>query len=90
MSIADCNSVDELPSYQEIVESLRKKKRTKHLLLGNGFSMAYDSEIFSYNALAKFVDNLEEQLLKDLFTTINTKNFELVMQQLDSFAEAQC
>jgi hypothetical protein len=87
MGLEGYNSVDDLPSYQEICEQLRKKRRTKHLLLGNGFSMAYDPQIFSYNALAKFVDNLEDPLLQNLFTAINTKNFELVMQQLESFAE---
>ncbi|HMO81525.1 MAG TPA: DUF4917 family protein [Pyrinomonadaceae bacterium] len=85
--ISEYNSVDELPSYEEIVEYLRKKNRPRHLLVGNGFSMAYDRDIFSYNALAQFVDNLEDQLLKDLFTAVNTKNFEQVMQQLESFSE---
>lgn len=31
--------VEELQTYQEVVQSLRKKGRAKHLLLGNGFSM---------------------------------------------------
>ena len=38
--------VEELQTYQEVVQSLRKKGRAKHLLLGNGFSMAYDAKIF--------------------------------------------
>lgn len=42
-------------TYAEVVESLSKKKRKVHLLLGNGFSMAYDPKIFSYNALYDFV-----------------------------------
>jgi hypothetical protein len=87
MSIADYNSVDKLPSYQEVVESLKTKKRTKHLLLGNGFSRAYEDKIFSYNALARFVEDLDDPLLRNLFEVINTKNFELVMQQLDSLAD---
>ena len=41
---------NELLTYDEIIHSLKKKKRQKHLLLGNGFSMSYDSGIFSYNA----------------------------------------
>lgn len=56
------------------------------MLLGNGFSMAYDAKIFSYNALSAFMENSEDELLKQLFNSINTKNFEIIMQQLDLFA----
>lgn len=80
-------SVDLLPSYQQIEQDLFKKKRTKHLLFGNGFSMSYNQNIFSYNALSSFIDKIDDNLLKQLFASLNTKNFELIMQQLDNFAE---
>lgn len=48
--------------------------------------MAYDTKIFSYNALSVFIENSEDELLKQLFNSINTKNFEIIMQQLDLFA----
>lgn len=54
------------------------------LLMGNGFSMAYDKDIFSYNALYTFLTSKEDELLNALFSAIKTKNFELVMQQLDT------
>jgi hypothetical protein len=38
--------IDQLKTYEEILAYLKKKERTKHLLFGNGFSMAYDSDIF--------------------------------------------
>ena len=76
-----------LKSYQEVMDHLRKQKREAHLLLGNGFSMAYDSKIFSYNALHGFIDDLDNELLSKLFDIVNTKNFELVLQQLDNFCE---
>jgi len=80
--------IDELQSYSEILEYLDKKpNRQRHLLLGNGFSMAYDSDIFSYNALSSFIDEIDDELLKKLFEVINTKNFEIVMQDLDNFIE---
>lgn len=79
--------LEELQSYDEVIEYLDHKKRCPHLLLGNGFSMAFDAKIFSYNALARFVDDLDNRLLKDLFEAINDKNFELVMRQLDTFAQ---
>lgn len=79
--------INELPSYKEVVGYLASKNREKHLLFGNGFSIAYDANIFSYNALSKFIDEIDNELLKKLFKVINTKNFELVMQQLDNFIE---
>jgi len=74
-----------LKTYQEVVKYLAKSNRTKHLLLGNGFSMAYDPEIFSYNALNTFIEKTKDKLLLKLFEIVNTKNFELIMQQLDNF-----
>lgn len=78
---------DQIQSYEDAIKYLKKSKRKKHLLLGNGFSMAYDHTIFSYNALYEFIENLDNELLSKLFNIINTKNFELVMQQLDNFLE---
>jgi hypothetical protein len=49
--------------------------------------MSYDPLIFSYNALSTFIDNTSNELLQKLFSTINTKNFELIMQQLDNFID---
>lgn len=74
----------DLMRFDEVVTSLRKKRRTMSLLMGNGFSMAYDKEIFSYNALYNFLQSLDDELLTKLFGAIKTKNFELVMQQLDT------
>lgn len=76
-----------LKSYSEIIKELRAKKRKIHLLLGNGFSMAYDDKIFSYNALSDFIKKTNDPVLKKLFDIINTKNFELIMQLLDNFIE---
>lgn len=77
----------ELKKYKDIIEHLDKSKRQRHLLLGNGFSMSYDSGIFSYNALSKFLDNLEDDTLQKLFQIIKTSNFELLMEQLDNVAQ---
>lgn len=79
--------IDNLLTYQEVISSLDKKNRKKHLLFGNGFSMAYDSNIFSYNALSKFIENTANTQIKELFQRLNTKNFEIIMQQLDNFCE---
>ncbi|MBK8809678.1 MAG: DUF4917 family protein [Acidobacteria bacterium] len=80
-------NLDELQSYSDVIDYLDGKGRPRHLLLGNGFSMAYDKDIFSYNALSSFIDQIDDDLLKKLFQVINTKNFEVVMQHLDNFIE---
>jgi hypothetical protein len=79
--------IDKLQTYKQVIDYLDKQKRPRHLLLGNGFSMAYDNKIFSYNALSTFIERTDNELLKKLFETINTKNFEQIMQQLDNFYE---
>lgn len=78
---------EELQDYQSVISKLNKAGRSKHLIMGNGFSMAYDHKIFSYNALYDFIEQLEDPTLSKLFEVINTKNFELVMRQLDNFIE---
>lgn len=79
--------IDDLKTYEQVITYLDKKKRNYHLLFGNGFSMAYDPKIFSYNALSTFIENTDDEFLQKLFKVANTKNFELIMQQLDNFVE---
>jgi hypothetical protein len=75
-----------LEKYDEVIAYLKKQSGRKlHLLMGNGFSIAYDSKMFSYNALSKFVKSTDNEVLKALFTVVNNTNFEVIMQQLDSF-----
>jgi hypothetical protein len=75
----------EIKNYQDIIKHLNKEKRTKNLLLGNGFSISYDKKIFSYNALSNFLNETNDPILTKLFSVINTSNFELIMNQLDVF-----
>ncbi|MFO8146695.1 MAG: DUF4917 family protein [Gillisia sp.] len=49
--------------------------------------MSYDSGIFSYNALSKFLENLDNDFLQKLFEIIKTSNFELLMEQLENVAK---
>ena len=76
---------DKLPTYENVTNYLNSKNRRKHLLLGNGFSISYAPTIFSYNALNSFIENTDDDLLKELFKIINTKNFEAIMQELNNF-----
>lgn len=79
--------IEKLKSYDEVKKYLLGKRRTPHLLFGNGFSIAYNSGIFSYNALSSFIEKIDDPALSQLFSRLNTKNFELIMQQLDNFCE---
>lgn len=73
-----------LLTYNQVSEQIIKKKvKTKHLLIGNGFSMAYDKKIFSYDALSKFIEDTQIDMLKKMFKITNTRNFEQIMKQLD-------
>ena len=73
-----------LMTFEEVVSHLEKKRRSMSLLLGNGFSVSYDKDIFSYNALQTFLTSQDDELLNKLFGALKTKNFELVMQQLET------
>ncbi len=76
-----------LETFDDVLGSLGKNpNREFHLLLGNGFSMAYDSAIFSYNALHDFIKNLDDEDLSKILGVIETRNFEVIMQQLDNFS----
>ena len=74
-----------LETFQDVLASIqRSKPRPFHLILGNGFSMAYDSDIFSYNALHDFIQDSRDPDLETILGVIETKNFEVIMQQLDT------
>lgn len=76
-----------LESFEDVVKAMSKNSnRDYHLLLGNGFSIAYDSEIFSYNALHDFLSGMDDDELSKILRVIDTKNFEVIMQQLDTLS----
>jgi hypothetical protein len=76
-----------LETFNDVLKSVGcNRDREFHLLLGNGFSMAYDPNIFSYNALHDFISNLKDKDLSKILEVIETKNFEVIMQQLNNFS----
>lgn len=75
-----------LETYPDVIAYLKTKPdRKTHLLMGNGFSIAYDSSIFSYRSLSHHVKESDNEVLKKLFTVVDHSNFEVIMQQLDTF-----
>ncbi len=76
-----------LETFDDVLASIKKNpKREFHLLLGNGFSVAYDPAIFSYNALHDFITKLKDKDLSTILSVIETRNFEIIMQHLDNFS----
>lgn len=71
-------------SLSEVMKHLdRANNRPRHLLMGNGFSMAFDKNIFSYKSLYDFFQKSDQsKKLVPLFDTINTKNFEQAMREI--------
>ncbi len=77
----------ELEEFDDVLAAINKNpKRKFHLLVGNGFSMAYDHGIFSYNALHNFFMKLDDDDLSKILGVIETRNFEIIMQHLDNFS----
>ena len=77
-----------LLTYNEVTKKIAESRnKRKHLLIGNGFSIAYDKNIFTYDALSKFVEDAQNDLLKKLFRINETRNFEQIMRQLDITAK---
>lgn len=76
-----------LETFHDVLASIEKNPgRQFNLLLGNGFSVAYDPTIFSYNALHDFVTKLNDDDLSTILGVIETRNFEVIMQYLDHFS----
>lgn len=71
-----------IEDYSDCLAELRGKDRQLNLFLGNGFSMAYDAKIFSYNALQTFISDLSDPIINHLFEVVKSKNLEVIMQQL--------
>lgn len=77
----------ELITFQEALD-LAEGTGRKHLMLGNGFSIALFRNIFSYNTLferAKESAKLSKEMA-DVFATLGTTDFEMVMEALENAA----
>jgi hypothetical protein len=66
---------------------LAQEASRRHLLLGNGFSRALRDDIFNYRALFDRADFSKVSAnLREAFDTLETRDFELVMNALLSAA----
>lgn len=67
---------------QAIADSDQWSKR--HLLLGNGFSIACKPDIFHYGSLFERADFSSIPEAKSVFTSLDTQDFEVVIRALQS------
>lgn len=66
-----------LKTFDDCIALAGTKK--KHLMLGNGFSIALFPKIFNYKTLA---ENIESERITMLFEAIGTPDFEFIMRRL--------
>lgn len=79
----------EVVSFQTALEMAGKYKK-RHLLLGNGFSIACNSSIFTYRSLyeqARETHFLAIPEAARMFEVFDTKDFELVIRALEDAAK---
>lgn len=69
----------EIKTFQECLRIAENARGNKHLMLGNGFSVALFPGIFNYKVLA---DRITSPNIKRLFAEIRTNDFEYVMRKL--------
>jgi len=77
-------------TFQEALEKASSGK--KHLLLGNGFSIAWNTQIFSYTNLLEQADenNAFEGVspaVRELFSRVDTSDFETIVRMLNGSTE---
>lgn len=69
-------------------EALGKAEEKKHLLLGNGFSIAVRPDIFQYQSLYTSAQFSNVPSVEKIFTALGTNDFEAVIRLLVNMAKA--
>ena len=76
------------PKVLKFGEAIAQANGHKHLLLGNGFSIALKPDIFSYNSLFENADFSKVPHSAALFDALGTRDFEAVIRLLVDMAKA--
>lgn len=74
------------PAILTYAEVLAKADSPRHLLLGNGFSIACRPDLFRYDKLFDRADFTALKRAREAFDRLSTTNFEAVIRALRSFA----
>jgi hypothetical protein len=77
--------VVEVVSFESAMKALSGAKK-RHLLLGNGFSIALKPDIFTYGSLYENADFSAAPHVKKLFQALGTQDFEVVIKHLQDAA----
>ena len=72
----------DLITFDEAIDD-SKSCRKRHLLLGNGFSIACKPDIFTYGSIFNNTDFTRYPEILDVFNTLGTTDFERVIRTLD-------
>lgn len=78
------NINEEILSFDEAMEKANTLKGNIHLLLGNGFSMAFDPNIFGYNKLFEKASSNFSLKTIDLFIKLKKYDFEHIIRDLNN------
>lgn len=73
-------------SYKAAMAAITSAKK-RHLLLGNGFSIALRPDIFTYGSLYDNADFSAAPHVKKLFEALGTQDFEIVIKYLQDAAK---
>jgi hypothetical protein len=76
----------EVLSFQSAMQKAEGASK-RHLLLGNGFSIALKPDIFSYSTLYENADFSAVPQIPSLFSALGTQDFELVIRHLQDAAK---
>jgi len=69
-------------TFKEVIEQSKSYKK-RHLLLGNGFSIAFKHDIFTYNSLLDETDFSQIPEVLEVFKKLNIIDFEAVIKALE-------
>lgn len=73
-----------LLSFDQVLE--KSEGRNRHLMLGNGFSIALKPDIFTYGSLYDNADFQAAPYVPQLFDALQTRDFEVVIRHLEDSA----
>src|SRR5690606_40531822 len=84
LSLHDALPILKIYKYKDILEQANELGCKKHLLLGNGFSIAWNKDIFNYESLYNSIDFSKKKRLKKVFDQLKTTDFEYVLRDRKS------
>ncbi|MCP0912904.1 DUF4917 family protein [Legionella sp. 27cVA30] len=86
-------NLNHIMEFSEVLKETRSSLKKPTLLIGNGFSIAFNKSVFTYKSLyeqaqEKGIVNKLSSSIPKLFKSVNTFDFEYIMQVLKHFGIA--